>query len=54
MSETTERYCETIAQYESEKNNIILQQENQLSKQQTWTVILVGTALLLLLSLMWI
>lgn len=56
MSETTERVLqETIAQYESEKkNNIILQQENQLSKQQTWTVILVGTALLLLLSLMWI
>ncbi|HLR38101.1 MAG TPA: ATP-binding protein, partial [Chitinophagaceae bacterium] len=36
------------------KNNIILQQENKLSRQQMWGVILVGSALLIILTLTWI
>ena len=56
MSETTERVLrETLVKYETEKkNNIILQQENKLSRQQMWGVILVGSALLIILTLTWI
>lgn len=56
MSETTERVLrETLVKYETEqKNNIILQQENSLSRQQTWNVILIGSVLLILVTLIWI
>lgn len=56
MSETTERVLqETLAKYEMEKkNNLILQQENKLSKQQMWGVILIGSALLIISTLIWI
>lgn len=53
MSETTERVLqETRVKYETEKkNNIILQQENKLSRQQMWNAIVVGSALLGILIL---
>lgn len=56
MSETTERVLrETLVKYETEKkNNIILQQESNLSRQQTWNVVLIGSVLLILLILIWI
>lgn len=56
MSETTERILrETLVEYETEKkNNIILQQESNLSRQQTWNVVLIGSVLLILLILIWI
>lgn len=56
MSETTERVLrETLVKYEMEqKNNIILQQENSISRQQIWNVILIGSVLLILVTLIWI
>ena len=56
MSETTERVVqETMAKYETErKNNIILQQENRLSKQRAWGAVLIGGSLVVILGLAWV
>lgn len=56
MSETTERVLrETLVKYETEKkNNIILQQENKISKQQIGTMWLGGLSAIIILSLLMI